>query len=53
MVRKKLDEQMFYDKARIVYYHLKEARRYGLMNNKDFDLWYQRFLIAESSKDRE
>ncbi|KAB5514940.1 hypothetical protein GE09DRAFT_1231713 [Coniochaeta sp. 2T2.1] len=51
MVRNKLDERVFYDKARIVYCNLKEVHQYGLMNNKDFDLWYDRFLAAEGSKD--
>lgn len=52
MMRKKLAEHEVKDKARSVYYNLQEARRYGLMSDKEYDYWYDKYLFAQVERDR-
>jgi ribosome assembly protein 4 len=52
MIRRKLAEHEVKDKARSVYYNLREAHRYGLMSDKEYDHWYNKYLLARVEKNR-
>ena len=52
MIKKKLAEQEAKGKARSLYYNLKEAHRYGLMSDRDYDYWYNKYLLAKAEKNR-
>ncbi|KAM7209823.1 hypothetical protein V8F06_014795 [Rhypophila decipiens] len=50
MIKKKLAEQEVKDKARIIYYNLQEAHRYGLMSDRDYDYWYMSDVASGSNR---
>lgn len=53
MIRQKRDERQAEEDAVRVYRSLRRALHSGRMTDKEYDHWFEKFLVAESEKNRE
>ncbi|KAK3329910.1 hypothetical protein B0H66DRAFT_41147 [Apodospora peruviana] len=53
MVRRKQEQYVAEDEAPFVFRRLRRAHRNGLMDDFEYEEWYEKFLIAKAERDRE
>lgn len=53
MIRQKLDAKQAEEDSVRVYRRLRRALHSGRMSEKEYDHWYEKFLVAESEKNCE
>jgi hypothetical protein len=53
MIRQKLDAKQAEEDSVRVYRRLRRALYSGRMSEKEYDHWYEKFLVAESEKNCE
>lgn len=53
MIRQKRDQRQAEEDAVRVYRSLRRALHSGRMGDREYDYWFEKFLVAESEKNRE
>ena len=53
MIKRKQEQFVAEDEAPFIFRRLRRAHREGILNDREYEDWYEKFLIARAEKDCE